>query len=168
MPSDQRPAQRTPVEQVILLAALWALLVEGSAKAPLFGLASVLAAAWLARAIRSRASRRLRLVGLARFVPYYLKSSILGGIDVAQRALSPRPDLDPGFLRMRSRLPRDHGASAFYVGVVSLLPGTLCARVQGEELELHVIDQRLPNIPRLRELESRVADVFGLAVGSEP
>jgi len=59
-----------------------------------------------------------------RFVPFFLMRSLLGGADVAWRALHPgmpiAPDLIAYPLRLPPGLPR-----VFMVNTVSLLPGTL-------------------------------------------
>jgi multicomponent Na+:H+ antiporter subunit E len=56
-----------------------------------------------------------------------------------------RTTLSPG-------LPR-----VLFANVVSLLPGTLSADIDGASLQIHVLDERAANIKSLRELEAAVA-----------
>jgi multicomponent Na+:H+ antiporter subunit E len=44
---------------------------------------------------------------------------------------------------------------------VSLLPGTASVRLNEERLKVHVLDRQLPVMEKLRELEDRVAALFG-------
>lgn len=53
-------------------------------------------------------------------------------------------------------------ARTFFIGVVSLLPGTLSAEVVGDTLEVHVIGGRRDVDAQLRGLEQRVAPLFAL------
>jgi multicomponent Na+:H+ antiporter subunit E len=105
--------------------------------------------------------RRLRYPALLRFVPYFLGASVYAGWDVARRALHPKLPLEPGFIeyrfRMAGRPPR-----IFFALLVSLLPGTAGARLDGESLLVHVLDERMPNAERLAELESQVAGLLGM------
>ena len=48
--------------------------------------------------------------------------------------------------------------------VVSLLPGTLSADIDGDGLVVHALDGRLPVTEQLAVLESRVADLFRIAL----
>jgi hypothetical protein len=43
---------------------------------------------------------------MIRLAPGFLRSSLLGGIDVARRALHPRMPLDAGWIAYRTKLPR--------------------------------------------------------------
>ena len=48
--------------------------------------------------------------------------------------------------------------------VASLLPGTLIAGLDGDRLEVHVLDQRGDFRRELEALERRVADLFGASL----
>jgi multicomponent Na+:H+ antiporter subunit E len=102
---------------------------------------------------------RLRLLAALRFVPFFVGQSIRGGLDVALRALRPTPRLDPALLRYRTRL-RDGTARVAFADALSLLPGTLCADVAGDELVIHTLDRRTGERP-LQMLEEHIAAVFG-------
>jgi multicomponent Na+:H+ antiporter subunit E len=104
-------------------------------------------------------SFRLRPLGLVRFVPYFLWQSLLGGLDVARRALSPALPLAPGFIEVPLGL-KGEAAQAFFVWTVSLLPGTAGAELLGGSLKVHVLDVGQNNLEKLRALERKVAGLF--------
>jgi multicomponent Na+:H+ antiporter subunit E len=149
----------------LALATFWLLLTGGDPGGLAPGVVVVTAAAWLAGRLSPSGTRRSagrrRASGLARFVPYFLWHSLRGGADVAWRALHPRLPLAPRFETYGIRL--SEGTSrVFFVNVVSLLPGTLSAELEGAELRVHVIGGGgAPVAHRLGALEERVAHVFG-------
>jgi multicomponent Na+:H+ antiporter subunit E len=118
---------------------------------------------WLSRGERTRWSP----AGLFRFVPYFIRTTIHGGVDVSRRALSPRMRLEPGLLRYDLRLVTGT-ARVFFVNSVSLLPGTLSADLRGDCLWVHVIDLSQANHEQLRRLEERVAGLFALGPIGKP
>jgi len=154
-----RPTARRFLITFLLAAALWWVLTGGASGSWVIGLPAALAAA--AASLLQPPPRRqgIRLAGALRFAPYYLLQSLRGGVDVARRALSPSLPLAPGFVRHTTRLPRGPSRT-FFMGVVSLLPGTLSVRMEGDGLIVHVLDTALPTAAALARLESRVADLF--------
>lgn len=144
-----------------LFGLLWLVITEGRPGSWVVGLVFVAAATWLSLALHQSPGWRLRPLGLLRFVPYFAWYSLRGGVDVAWRALHPRMPLNPGLLEYQLRLPTP-AARVFLAGVLSLLPGTLGARIEGPRLIVHALDleQNLPEA--LAELEVRVADLFDL------
>lgn len=99
--------------------------------------------------------------GIVRFVPFFLYQSLAGGIDVALRALHPRLPLEPTILDYKLRLP-ENPARVFMADTISLLPGTLSAALEDRELRVHTLTQGPEVLENLRELERRVAALFGL------
>lgn len=147
------------VRRVLLFAVLWWVLAEGAADSLAVGLPFVLAAAWLSLALWGGRSFSLR--GLARFLPWFAYQSLAGATDVAMRALRPAMPLHPGLVRCRLRLPA--GASRIALAdVVSMLPGTLSADLDGEQLVIHALDTRRDMQDMVSDLELRVAALFGL------
>ncbi len=148
-----------------LLSVLWATLVEGNPEGLAVGLLALPLAAWGSLALGPPGGVRVRPLELVRFLPLCVWRALDGGLDVARRALHPRLSLAPGRLEARSRLPR--GPARFFLNsVVSLVPGTLAVEVEGDTLILHLLDaspaSRATALARLRDLEVRVARVFGL------
>lgn len=108
---------------------------------------------------------RFSLVGLLRFIPYFLLQSLSGGIDVARRAFSPRLPLDPALIHYPLQLPPG-GARIFLLNTVSLLPGTLSADLIDDTLTVHLLDQQRD--PQLQQLEQHVAGLFAISLGKRP
>ena len=82
---------------------------------------------------------------------------------MSRRALSPALPLSPRLLRYSVRLPVG-SARVFFVGVISLLPGTFSAELQEDELTVHLLAKEVASEETLRELERRVAAIFGLSI----
>ena len=144
---------------LVLAALLWWVLAEGQGfSSPLSWLA-VLGAACSTLVLPVSRPFRLSPAALPRFAAFFLRASIMGGVDVARRALSPSMHLEPGFVRYTTSLP--HGAAlTFFMAVISLLPGTLSVRLQGRLLTVHVLDTGLPIRESLEALETHVSRVF--------
>lgn len=102
---------------------------------------------------------RVRPVALLAFVPFFAAASLRGGVDVALRALSRRPRVNPALISYTMRL-RGPTARVMLADALSLLPGTLCADVRVDELVIHTLD-RTHGVDAVRALEVRVAAVFG-------
>jgi len=103
---------------------------------------------------------RWRPFGLLFFAPYFLWQSLLGGWDVARRALSPTMKIAPGIIEYELRLSRDP-ARVFFVWSVSLLPGTAGIGMDGSSVRIHILNTNMPSMSRLRRLEDAVASLFG-------
>jgi multicomponent Na+:H+ antiporter subunit E len=100
-----------------------------------------------------------RPTGLVRFIPFFLVSSLHGGLDVARRAFSPAMPLQPGLI-IHSLNILHPVAKVVFIWVVSLLPGTASVHLEDDILHIHVLDFSLDHQQKLRELERRVAGLF--------
>lgn len=145
---------------IVLLAAIWWVLTDGATASLLVGLPAVAGAAWAAKRISEGicgfSGLSVSLMGLAGFVPFFLWESLRGGADVALRTLAPKMRVRPGFQRYRMEL-QIPAARTFFANCVSLLPGTLAADLQGEWLEVHVLNVESDSDAELRRLERSVA-----------
>lgn len=142
-----------------VLAGLWGLLTGGNPRSWLVGAPAVAAATAVSAALMPSHRLRLRWRGLPGFAAHFLVHALLGGLDVAGRALCRRPRIDPEILRIESTLPT--GPERLLLGaVMSLLPGTLLVAVDDRCLEVHVLDHRADPIAEVRRLEARVAGLF--------
>jgi multicomponent Na+:H+ antiporter subunit E len=103
--------------------------------------------------------QNIRITGIIRFTPFFIRLSVLGGLDVASRAFRPSMPLNTGFMNYNLKLANST-ARVIFVWVVSLLPGTASVQLVGENLRIHVLDQELSHKQRLRELEKHVAALF--------
>jgi multicomponent Na+:H+ antiporter subunit E len=143
-------------------AILWWVISEGAVAAWLIGAPTVLAATWISlRLAPPNPNIRLSPVGLLRFIAYFARESLRGGIDVAGRVLSPRLRIAPGMVEHRPVLPEGPALSLFVV-CISLLPGTLSVSQRGALVELHVLDRHALGESELATLERMIGGVFSL------
>lgn len=140
-----------------LFTALWLLLTEGAAGAVWLGLPVIAVA--LYASVRLVPVVGLRPLGLLRFVPLFVWRSLGGAWDVALRALRPGRPLAPGLARYETTLP-DGLPRIFFANVISLLPGTLCADVEGSTLQVHLLDDSPGALASLASLEDGIAGLF--------
>jgi len=144
---------------VPFLAFVWWVL-EPTPGAWVAGLLAVVVALVLRQQTGPARATGLRPLAFLAFLPYFLAQSVLGGWDVARRALAPRLPLDPDLLRYRLSLPP--GPSRVFLGnALSLLPGTFAADLEGDELTVHLLVAGPDAEARIRTLELRVGALFG-------
>jgi multisubunit Na+/H+ antiporter MnhE subunit len=150
-----------------LLSVLWVTLVEGHPEGLALGLVVLPLAAWVSLVLEPPGGVRLQPMELLRFLPHGLGHALRGSLEVARLALHREVRLTPGELETRCRLPRGP-ARTFLHGMLGLVPGTLAVEAEGEgdSLRLHLLDaspeSRATALAQLRDLEGRVARVFGL------
>lgn len=106
------------------------------------------------------------IIGLFRFVPFFLWRSLKGGIDVARCALNPKLPLAPTLREYSFRLPPGP-AQVFMANTVTLFPGTLSVDIGDARLLVHVLDEKGRFEAELDILERRVADLFGLTLSRD-
>ncbi|MFP4405652.1 Na+/H+ antiporter subunit E [Rhodosalinus sp.] len=125
------------VGRITFLGAVWIVLAGAEAKALAVGAVAVPAAVWLSLRLLP-GPRHLAPWRAVRHLPAFLGASLLGGLDVARRALSPRMPLAPGWVEVPVRLP--DGGRVALGAELSLMPGTLAAGTQGDRLLIHLLD----------------------------
>jgi multicomponent Na+:H+ antiporter subunit E len=151
--------------RLVVLLPLWAALVEGNPQGLLMGFLALPLAMWGGFALEAPGGPQVRPLALLGLLPFCAWRALRGALDVARRALLSQPCPTPGRIQARSRLP-EGPARNLLNGVVSLLPGTLALEVEGDCLILHLLETspgaKAAALAQLRELERRVARVFGL------
>ena len=100
---------------------------------------------------------------LVKFIPYFIIRSLVGGVDVARRALHPKLPIVPALIDYPLRLPIGL-PQVFFINTVSLLPGTLMADSQGDTLKVHVLDETSGFIDEIRSVELSVAKIFAVTL----
>ncbi|MGM0475892.1 MAG: Na+/H+ antiporter subunit E [Pseudomonadota bacterium] len=146
-----------------LYFGIWLVLTSAAKEGLVFGVAGALFAALVTRHFISEFGVRgwpLHPVGWVRFAPWFLRRSLVGSWDVMRRAMLPGLPLQPDWVIHSLRL-RDPAARHFMAATVGLLPGTLVAAIEGDELRVHALDTCLDVAADLRELEVRVGALFG-------
>jgi multicomponent Na+:H+ antiporter subunit E len=103
---------------------------------------------------------RLSPSGLLRFLGFFIRNSLTGGLQVATMALRGRSALRPALLEGPVRLPPG-GVRVLLVNVMSLMPGTLSVDETDGMLRIHVLDERLPIVAEVRGLEAAIERMLG-------
>ncbi len=143
------------------LTLLWYILAAGDPASWLMGgPAIVLFSVWRVYPWRPPTAT-FRPWGLLTFIPFFVWRSFAGSCDVAWRALHWRLPIAPTVCHYSFRLPPEGPARVCYVNLLSLLPGTLAATWNGQVLQVHILANEEKSRMALRQLEERVASIFG-------
>ncbi len=151
------------VSRLLLLGLVWLGLNGADFRSWWIGGPVVAAVAWQ-MAKRRGHSPRLRWSRLPAFAAYFLRESVYGGWDVARRVWHRRLPVNPGFVQFNTVLP-DGPARHWFLNVISLLPGTLSAGLEGDRIIVHALDTRADTAGQLRALEARVGGLWNEEVG---
>ncbi|MFT7387523.1 MAG: multicomponent Na+:H+ antiporter subunit E [Candidatus Endobugula sp.] len=169
----------TSVKPLLFFAGLWWWLTKGEVSSWVIGIIVVPFAAWLnivlfndtcldknrsARSVNS--SQSIRALRLFQFVPFFLVQSILGGWRTAILSLRPSMPINPGFFRYQISL-QGHSAQLFFMHLVSLLPGTLSATIDGDQLLIHALEISPLNSHDINRCEQHVARLFNGVSGDD-
>lgn len=154
---------RSAAIRAALFTVCWLAIIELDPSIVPYGLAAVpvaTAVSLLATGGPGAHAPRLRQIlagaGLAAWV---LWRSVVGGVDVARRALTvPRPDIAPYWTEYRVSLESTTARVAFAL-IANLAPGTLTASLEGDRLDVHVISPDVGVEESLASLERRLAEV---------
>jgi len=149
-----------PPRSVVLRAAwflvLWLVLIGADPTDLSAGALSAALATWVSllllppgRAVRSPA-------GMARLALRFLLQSVIGGVDVARRALDPRLPLRPGFVAYPVRFPPGMTRNVFTT-LTSLLPGTVPTGEDNGQLVYHCLDVNQPVASQLAAEEAALS-----------
>lgn len=140
---------------------VWWCLTSGDTSSWLVGIPVIVLAALLQSRLMPQQKYRYSVRGILRYLPYFARHALTGGLDVAYRAFAPRLPVDPGFVNYTLRLPQGPWR-VFFVNSISLLPGTLSCQLGEDRVEVHVLSQSASTLDELKTLEEKVAEVFGL------
>ena len=154
---------RAALLRFVLIGAAWVVLTGGSTSYWGLALLIILASTVTSMLSMPVGAWRWSLPGLARFIPYFLWQSLVGGIDVSRRAFSPSLPIQPGILTYKLRIPPGP-ERVFFANSLSLQPGTAVASLEGDLLVVHALDTSMQIERDIRVLEERVAGVFGLTL----
>ena len=153
----------TLVSRGLLFSSIWWILTDGTAASWWIGIPAVLLA--LITSVALLAPVQFNWFEFARFVPFFLVRSLLGGVDVAWRAFHPGLPIAPEFVEYPLRLPPGL-ARVFMVNVVSLLPGTMTTEIGQNRLRVHVLDGRKDIFPEFEAVEQGVARMFRISLAT--
>jgi multicomponent Na+:H+ antiporter subunit E len=115
--------------------------------------AAIAAATWTSLHLLEPSSSRRSPRAIVRLALLFLYHSVVAGIDVAGRALSPRLPLQPGFVTYPTRLSHGMRQNVFTT-LTSLLPGTVPAGEENGQIIYHCLDITQPVIADLAAEEA--------------
>jgi multicomponent Na+:H+ antiporter subunit E len=97
---------------------------------------------------------------------HFAKVSVLAGLDVARRALTPRIRLDTGYVHFQPQLPPSD-ARSLLLAMTSQMPGTIpSGSEQPDTVAYHCLDVSQPVAQQLAGEESRLIAALGGALGA--
>lgn len=143
-----------------LLAILWLIFCGGDLGSWPFGLPAILLATGLHLKLAGGQSPRLRPLILARFVPFFVVRSLVSGIDVMVRVFHPRLPIDPALVEYPLSIDHDSGR-ILLANCITLLPGTISARLSQDAIVVHTLDKGLPIVATIYDLEERIKKLYG-------
>jgi multicomponent Na+:H+ antiporter subunit E len=142
-----------------IIMVLWLVISEFDGQLVIYGLLTAAAVALLSLRLLPLQTMRLSLIGVTRFLPYFLWRSFLGGLDVAWRACHPRLPISPGMIEHKMSI-RSEMEKTLLMLIVSLLPGTLSVRVHNGTLKVHCLDSGSDHAAAVAALEQRISGMF--------
>lgn len=144
---------------ILFMSFIWWILTKDDYRSWILGIPAIGLSLLLKGYIGPSAPLKLNLFEVIPFTIFFLKQSLLGGLDVIRRAFHPKCPLAPSFIQYQLKI-KNAAAQIFFANTVSLLPGTLSANLKDLSVDIHVLDETLPNQNSLNLLESKVAVLF--------
>lgn len=153
-----------------LLTLVWVILAGWDAAYLGYGIVSVVSATALSLTmfpVRTRdsepsASAFSQVKATLTLPLWFMRQSIVGGADVAWRAMRRRVDVEPAVVTASCRLP-DGNALQVALLMMNLMPGTMVQRVteDGDTVELHTLSTELDPVKQWEALQDRVERAWG-------
>ena len=153
----------TVTSRSLLFSLVWWILTDGNVQSWWVGVPAVSFAVIASIALLPTVP--LVWQELLKFTPFFLWRSLQGGADVAWRAFHPGMPIIPAVIAYPLRLPPGL-PQVFLANIVSLLPGTLSAMLDGQALKVHVLDSGGDYMTELKALEKRVARMCGVVLAT--
>lgn len=141
--------------RLILAASFWWALTGGDSTSWIIGLPAILLGVYVSFLLSSPSEYRLWLPALPGFLLYFISTSLVAGLDIARRTLSPRLPLMSNMVAFETPLqglPR-----WLLMSSLSLMPGTLSVRSESDGLLIHSLDSADTTHKSLRQLENHIA-----------
>ena len=153
----QRISSLALISRLLLFLIVWWALSGGVAGSWVIGVPAVLCALLVSAVLLP--PTQLVWWQLVAFIPFFLWQSLKSGVDVALFAFRPRMSLAPKLIDYPLRLPLGL-AQVTMINVISLLPGTLSAKLNKGVLTVHVLDSQGNYLADLQSLEQRLERIF--------
>lgn len=150
------------LRRTVGFALVWLIAAEGSlASWPLAAIAVAAAVAVSLRLQPPGKTATINLIGLLGFLGYFIKQSVLGGVQVARLALQLRMQFQPTMVTLPLTLPPGLPRLLFSA-ILGLMPGSVGVRLEEDQLYLHLLDRQLPLADEADQLAAHIARLFGV------
>jgi multicomponent Na+:H+ antiporter subunit E len=123
------------------------------------GVLASVGATWVSLRLLPPSSGCLHFGKLLALLPHFAWESVLAGVDVARRALSPRMSLSPGFVTCPLAFPPGFARNTFAT-ITSNLPGSVGAGEIDDVLVYHCLDITAPVVEQLWKEERLLANAL--------
>ncbi len=151
--------------RLVFFTALWFIFCRGELGSWPFGLPAIIAATWLHLQLGGNQAISLHPFRLALFVPFFMVKSLVSAVDVMVRVFHPRLPLDPALIEYPLSIDHESG-QVLLVNCITLLPGTLSARLMPESILVHTLDKGLPVMATIKDLEARIKKLYRADLGT--
>lgn len=141
---------------LLVYAALWYVLAGGAGWA--FGVPTVFLACLLAVYLKAQPCR-IQLRHLPVFLLFFLRSALVGGADVARRAVHVRCPIAPAWVHYRFQ-SHDSRVRLLVSAIVGLFPGTLASKIEGDQMHVHVLDKNSDWQNTVAQLEEKLTQLL--------
>lgn len=150
------------LQRFLLALLVWWILSNDLIGSAWIGIPTALLVVWASLKLAPPGRYRIRLQALPGFSLYFIIASVIAGLDILRRTLSPSLPLQPGMLDLQTDLPEGQPLWLFMI-IISLLPGTLSvSRQPDSSIRLHCLDTSSNPQADVRVLEQRIQRLFGL------
>jgi multicomponent Na+:H+ antiporter subunit E len=95
-----------------------------------------------------------------RYLPWLLWQIVRANVDVARRILDPRLPISPRVIRVRASQRTDVGR-VVYANSITLTPGTVSLRLEGDEIVVHALTQEAEDDLRSGAMDRGVSRMEG-------
>lgn len=147
----------------LLFAAIWLVLSKGSADGLLLGGIAVLISTWLSFKLIPLGNLSFSLIGLGKFIIFFIWHSLKGGWQVSLMALRGKTALAPAMIELPISLPAGW-PRLLLMNTIGLMPGTVSYDVDDQLVRMHVLDERQDVAAELKAIEQSIAAIFGAKI----
>lgn len=153
------------IRHTLVFTLIWLVLTKATLSSMIIGIVVIpLASALSVRLFREKYQHCPYSLNWFRwmcFLPTFLIDSFKGGWQTAKLALFANAKLKPGFIRYSITLP-DGRPRITLIHLLSLLPGTVSARIRDNTLLVHALVVSQANYQEIIRYEQHVATLFNV------
>lgn len=100
------------------------------------------------------------VVGLLRYMPWFLWAVTKANIDVARRIVHPRLPIEPRVIRVAAS-QQTHLGQVIYANSITLTPGTVTMETDEGIIDVHALTRESAEDVRSGDMDGRVTDMEG-------